>query len=96
MDPAAVLVPVHVYVKVAFSVPVNGTFIVLLRNFGKMVGVLPPNIVDANVVDVALLGAVLVELFYGEILCRDACLRETTHALLYFDVDCTVIGSQSC
>ncbi len=38
--------------------------------------------------------AVLVELFFEEILCKDARLWETVHALLYFDVDCTVVGSQ--
>ncbi len=36
----------------------------------------------------------LVESFFEEILCKDAHLRETVHALLYFDKDCTVIGSQ--
>jgi hypothetical protein len=38
--------------------------------------------------------AMLVEAFFNEILCKDACLRETVHSLLYFDVDCAVIGSQ--
>ncbi len=36
----------------------------------------------------------LVESFFEEILCKDACLQENIHALLYFDVDCTVVGSQ--
>ncbi len=44
--------------------------------------------------DVALLVAMLVDLFFVKILCKDVCLRETIHALLYFDVDCTIIGSQ--
>ncbi len=44
--------------------------------------------------DVALMVAVLVEAFFKEILCKDARLRKTVHALLYFDVDCTVVGSQ--
>jgi hypothetical protein len=35
---------------------------------------------------------VLVEPFFEEIPCKDACLRETIHALLYFD--CTLIVSQ--
>jgi hypothetical protein len=44
--------------------------------------------------DVALMVVVLVEAFFKEILCKDACLWETVHALLYFDLDCTIIGSQ--
>ncbi len=44
--------------------------------------------------DFALTGAVLVEAFFWEILCKDAFLWETIHSLLYFDVDCTIIGSQ--
>jgi hypothetical protein len=36
----------------------------------------------------------LGELFFEKILCKDACLWETIHALLYFDVDCTIVGSQ--
>jgi hypothetical protein len=44
--------------------------------------------------DIVLMVAMLVEAFFEEILCKDACLWETLHALLYFDVDCTVIGSQ--
>ncbi len=51
MDPAAVIVPVHVHAKVALSVPVNGTSVVFLKNFCKMVYVLPPNVLDAKVVD---------------------------------------------
>jgi hypothetical protein len=35
----------------------------------------------------------LVESFFEEILCKDACLRETIHAPLYFDNDCTVVVS---
>ncbi len=83
---------------------------VLLDNLCKMVGVLPPGVLDAKVIKseqerlpvmfpkawchVALLVAVLVESFFEEILCKDSCLRETIHALLYFDIDCNVIGSQ--
>jgi hypothetical protein len=44
--------------------------------------------------DVVLLVAVLVEAFFKVILCKDARLQETIHALLYFDVDCTIVGSQ--
>jgi hypothetical protein len=106
----AIVVPVHVHAKVSVSVPINGTFLVFLENLCKMVGVLPPNVLDAKVVnteneqkrpsvmfpkawcDIALM--VLVEAFFKEILCKDACLRETIHSLLYFDVDCTVVGSQ--
>ncbi len=51
MDPAAVKVPVHVHAKVAFSVPVNGTFVVFLENFCDMVSVLPPDVLDAKVVN---------------------------------------------
>ncbi len=112
MDLATIIVPVHVHAKVVFSVPVDGTFVVFLQNLCKMVGVLPPKILDAKVVDteseqerppvmfpkarcdVALMVAVLVEAFFEEILCKDARLRETVHALLYFGVDCTVVGSQ--
>ena len=44
--------------------------------------------------DIAILVAMLVESFFEEILCKDACLQENIHALLYFNVDCTVVGSQ--
>jgi hypothetical protein len=44
--------------------------------------------------DFALLVAMLVELFFKEILCKDARLWEAIHALMYFDVDYTLIGSQ--
>jgi hypothetical protein len=44
--------------------------------------------------DVSLLVAMLVKLFFKKTVCNDAHLRETVHALLYFDVDCTVVGSQ--
>jgi hypothetical protein len=54
----------------------------------------PPVMFPKARCDVALMVAVLVEVFFREILCKDARLRETVHALLYFDVDCTVIGSQ--
>ncbi len=108
----AVVVPVHVHAKVLVSIPVNGTFVVFLENLCKMVSVLPPNVLDAKVVDtqseqerlpvmfpkarfdVALMVAVLVEAFFKEILCGDACMRETIHSLLYFGVDCTDAGSQ--
>ncbi len=52
MDPVALVVPVHVNAKVAFSVPVNGTFVVFLKNFCKMVGVLQPNVLDTKVIDI--------------------------------------------
>ncbi len=112
MDPAAVVVPVHAHAKVAFSVPFNGTSVVFLENFHKIVGMLPPDVLDTKVVDtgseqerppvmfpkawcdVALLVAVLVESFFKKILCEDAYLRATIHALLYFDVDCTLVGGQ--
>jgi hypothetical protein len=85
---------------------------VFVENLCEMVGVLPPNVLDAKVVDteteqdrppviflkarcdIALMIAMLVEEFFKEILCKDACLWETEHSLLYFDVDCTVVGSQ--
>jgi hypothetical protein len=51
MDLAAVVVPVYVHAKVVISIPVNGTFVVFLENLHKMVGVLPPNVLDAKVVD---------------------------------------------
>ncbi len=44
--------------------------------------------------DIALMVAVLVEAFFKEILCKDAHLWETVHSLLYFDVECTIIGGQ--
>ncbi len=44
--------------------------------------------------DLALLVAVLVESFFEEILRKVARLWETIHALLYFDIDGTVIVSQ--
>ncbi len=46
--------------------------------------------------DLALLVAVLVESFFKEILCEDAHLWETVHALLYFDIDCTIVVGQVC
>ncbi len=42
----------------------------------------------------ALLLAVLVKSFFVEILCKDAPLWETIHALLYFDIDGTIIVGQ--
>ncbi len=36
----------------------------------------------------------LVELVFEEILCKDAHLQKTIHSLLYFDIDCTFVGSQ--
>jgi hypothetical protein len=44
--------------------------------------------------DVTLMVAMLVEVFFEESPCKDARLWETIHALLYFDVDCTVVNSQ--
>ncbi len=44
--------------------------------------------------DIALMVAVLVEVFFEEILFKDTCLQKTLNALLYFDVDCTVVSSQ--
>jgi hypothetical protein len=110
-DIAAIVVLVHVHAKVAFSIPVNGTFVVFLKNFCKNVGMLPPNVLDTKVVDteseqerspvmfpkawsdIALLVAMLVELFFEKILCKDARLQETIHTFLYFDLDCTIICS---
>jgi hypothetical protein len=40
--------------------------------------------------------AMLVELFFEEILCKDAHLWEIVHALLYFYIDSTVIVGQIC
>jgi hypothetical protein len=112
VDLVAIVVPVHVHAKVSVSVPVNGTFVVFLKNLCKMVGVLPPDILYAKAIsteseqerppiifpkarcDIALMVALLVEAFFKDILFKDACLWETVHALLYFDVDCTVVGSQ--
>ena len=54
----------------------------------------PPVMFPKARCDVALLVAVLFEPFFEKILCKDAHLRDTIHALLYFDLDCTVIGSQ--
>ncbi len=45
-------------------------------------------------IDFALMVDMLVEAFFKEILCKDACLRETIHSFLYFDVDCIIDGSQ--
>ncbi len=47
----AIVVLVHVHAKVLVSVPVNGTFVVFLENLREMVGMLPPNILDAKVLD---------------------------------------------
>ncbi len=33
VDPAAIVVPIHVHTKVALSIPVNGTFLVFVENF---------------------------------------------------------------
>ncbi len=54
----------------------------------------PPVMFPKAQCDVALLVAMLVELFFEKILCMDAQLQETIHALLYFDVDCTIVSSQ--
>ncbi len=55
----------------------------------------PPVMFPKARCDIALMVAMLVEAFFKEILCEDACLQEIIHFLLYFDVDCTVVGSQS-
>ncbi len=52
VDPAAVVVPIHVHAKIALSVPVNGTFVVFVENFCETVGVLLPNILDAKVINI--------------------------------------------
>ncbi len=46
--------------------------------------------------DLALLVAMLVESFFKEILCKDARLWETVHALLYFDINSTIVVGQVC
>ncbi len=51
MDPVAVVVPIHVHAKLALSVPFNGTFAVFVENFCMMFGMLPPKVLDAEVVD---------------------------------------------
>ncbi len=51
MDLVAIEVPVHGHGKVLVSIPVDGKFVVFLKNFCKMVGVLPPNVLDAKVVN---------------------------------------------
>ncbi len=47
----AIVVPVHGHAKVLVSIPVNGTFVVFLENFREMVGVLPPDVLDAKVIN---------------------------------------------
>ena len=54
----------------------------------------PPVMFPKARCDSVLIVAVLVEAFFEEILCKDARLQETLHALLYINVDCTVVGSQ--
>jgi hypothetical protein len=51
VDPVAIVVSIHVHARVVYSVPVNGTFVVFVKNSCEMFGVLPPNILDAKVVD---------------------------------------------
>ncbi len=51
VDPAAVIVPIHIHAKVVHSVLVDGTFVVLVENSCKMFCVLPPNVLDAKVID---------------------------------------------
>jgi hypothetical protein len=51
VDPAAIVVPIHVHAKVVLSVPGNGAFVVFVEIFCEMFGVLPPNLLDAKVVD---------------------------------------------
>ncbi len=48
----AVIVPIHVHAKVVLSVPVNGTFVVFVESFCEMVGMLPPNVLDAKVINI--------------------------------------------
>jgi hypothetical protein len=38
-----------IHAKVLVSIPVNGTFVVFLKNLCKMVGMLPPNVLDVKV-----------------------------------------------
>jgi hypothetical protein len=54
----------------------------------------PPVMFPKAWCDIALMVVVLDEVLFEEILCKDACLRETVHAILYFDVNCTIVGSQ--
>ncbi len=54
----------------------------------------PPVVFPKARCDIALMVAMLVEAFFKRILCKDACLWETIHSLLYFDVDYTIVGSQ--
>jgi hypothetical protein len=51
MDLVAIVVLVHDHAKVLVSAPVNGTFVVFLKNLYEMVGVLLPDVLDAKVVD---------------------------------------------
>jgi hypothetical protein len=54
----------------------------------------PPVMFPKAWCDVALMVAMLVEAFFKEILCKDACLWETVYALMYFDENCTVDSGQ--
>jgi hypothetical protein len=54
----------------------------------------PPVMFPKARCDIALMVAMLVETLFKEILCKDACLHGTVHALLYFDIDCTIVSSQ--
>jgi hypothetical protein len=44
--------------------------------------------------DFALMVDVLIDAFFKQIMCKGAFLWETIHFLLYFDVDCTIVGCQ--
>ncbi len=51
MDPAAVIVLIHIHAKVVVSIPVIGTFVVFVENYCEMFGVLPPNLLGAKVIN---------------------------------------------
>ncbi len=56
----------------------------------------PPVMFPKAWCDLALLVTVLVESFFKEILCKDAHLWKTVHALLYFDIDGPIVIGQVC
>ncbi len=51
VDPVAIVVLIYLHAKVVRSVSVDGTFVVFIENACKMFGVLPPNVLDAKVID---------------------------------------------
>jgi hypothetical protein len=51
VDPVAIIVAIHVHAKVVRSVTVDGTFVVFVEIFCKMFGMLPPNVLDAKIVN---------------------------------------------